>query len=93
MPFEFATATRIVFGRGSIDGLAPSVASLGRRALVVTGSDPARTGVFARLEDRSDSAERHTGNWCDRAETPRNPAETTEFFLLLSRKCTQETAT
>ncbi len=51
MPFEFATATRIVFGCGSIDDLAPSVASLGRRPLVVTGSDPARTGVLGRLED------------------------------------------
>ena len=51
MSFEFATATRIVFGRGAIDDLASSVASLGQRALVVTGSEPARTGVLDRLRD------------------------------------------
>ncbi len=51
MSFEFATATRIVFGRGAIDDLASSVASLGQRALVVTGSDPARTSVLDRLRE------------------------------------------
>ena len=51
MPFEFATAPQIVFGRGSIDTLAPRVADLGRRALVVTGSDPSRTGILERLEE------------------------------------------
>ena len=49
--FEFATATRVVFGRGAIADLAASVGSLGQRALVVTGSDPGRTGVVDRLED------------------------------------------
>ena len=49
MPFEFATATEIVFGRGSFGSLGPRVASLGRRALVVTGSDPGRTGVLEHL--------------------------------------------
>lgn len=48
-PFEFATATEVVFGRGSIDGLAARVAPLGRRALVVTGSDASRGGVSERL--------------------------------------------
>ena len=51
MPFEFATATEVVFGRGSFEGLAARVASLGRRALVVTGSDPSRTGVLERLRE------------------------------------------
>lgn len=49
MTFEFATATRIVFGRGSVAELAPTVASLGRRPLVVTGSQPSRSGVVERL--------------------------------------------
>jgi alcohol dehydrogenase class IV len=49
VPFEFATAGQIVFGRGSLDALGSRVASLGGRAFVVTGSDPSRTGVFDRL--------------------------------------------
>jgi alcohol dehydrogenase class IV len=37
MRFEFATATRIVFGRGTIKELVPAVKSFGARALFVTG--------------------------------------------------------
>jgi alcohol dehydrogenase class IV len=51
MAFELATAGRIIFGCGSIDTLASSVASLGNRPLVVTGSDPSRTGVLERLAE------------------------------------------
>jgi len=51
MPFEFATATQIVFGRGSFETLGERVAALGRRALVVTGSDASRSGVAARLDE------------------------------------------
>jgi alcohol dehydrogenase class IV len=40
--FEFATAGRIVFGAGRSRELAGIVAGLGSRALVCTGSDPAR---------------------------------------------------
>jgi alcohol dehydrogenase class IV len=40
--FEFATATRIVFGPGSLAELGPLAASLGSRALVVTGHTPGR---------------------------------------------------
>jgi alcohol dehydrogenase class IV len=40
--WEFATAARIVFGRGAAHGAAGIVAAFGRRALVVTGSTPAR---------------------------------------------------
>jgi alcohol dehydrogenase class IV len=42
MPFEFATATQIVFGAGSRHTLAARVRQEGRRALVVTGRDPRR---------------------------------------------------
>ena len=38
MAFEFATATRIVFGEGSISELARAVAANGSRPLVVTGA-------------------------------------------------------
>ena len=42
MNFEFATATRIIFGAGTLSQLGANAKSLGRRALVVTGSNPAR---------------------------------------------------
>lgn len=41
-PFEFATAARIIFGVGVIAQLGSIAAEHGRRALVVTGRDPAR---------------------------------------------------
>jgi alcohol dehydrogenase class IV len=37
MRFEFATATRIIFGDGSVREVAPAAKQLGRRALLVTG--------------------------------------------------------
>ena len=40
--FEFATATRVVFGPGSLAELGPLAAALGSRALVVTGRTPER---------------------------------------------------
>ena len=43
MQFEFATATRIVFGPGKHRETGSLAASMGRRALVVTGSSPARS--------------------------------------------------
>jgi alcohol dehydrogenase class IV len=51
MSFEFATATEIVFGRGSFGTLAARVSALGRRVLVVTGSDPSRTGAPEHLAE------------------------------------------
>ncbi|MBN1427732.1 MAG: iron-containing alcohol dehydrogenase [Anaerolineae bacterium] len=36
MRFEFATATRIIFGAGSLSEVAPEAAAMGRHALVVT---------------------------------------------------------
>ena len=42
MNFEFATATRIVFGAGAISQLGANVKHFGRRVLAVTGSHPAR---------------------------------------------------
>ena len=37
MPFEFATATRILFGPGKLGEAVPMIAEMGRRALLVTG--------------------------------------------------------
>ncbi|PCC72441.1 Alcohol dehydrogenase, class IV [Nannocystis exedens] len=42
IPFELATAARIVFGVGAAAQVGPIAAEHGRRALVVTGRDPAR---------------------------------------------------
>ncbi len=42
MQFEFATATRIIFGAGAIQQVGPTVKHFGRRALVVTGGHPQR---------------------------------------------------
>lgn len=42
MTFEFATATKIVFGPGSAARVGEQVKSFGRHALVVTGSKPQR---------------------------------------------------
>jgi alcohol dehydrogenase class IV len=43
MNFEFATAARIIFGRGTLRNVGAIAAELGRRALLVTGSDAARS--------------------------------------------------
>jgi alcohol dehydrogenase class IV len=45
MRFEFATATRIVFGEGVAATLPEVAASLGKRVLVVTGSSPQRAAA------------------------------------------------
>lgn len=42
MPFEFATANRIIFGPGALKQAGPVARELGQRALIVTGSDPGR---------------------------------------------------
>ena len=42
MQFEFSTANRIIFGAGALKQAGPYAASIGRKALVVTGSDPQR---------------------------------------------------
>src|ERR1019366_2267361 len=41
-PFEFATAARILFGQGTLRQVPAAAASLGRRALLVTGAAPDR---------------------------------------------------
>jgi alcohol dehydrogenase class IV len=57
--FEFATAQRILFGAGTRSEVAPIVAALGKRALVVTGSHVERAdGLAAALAARSVGAVR-----------------------------------
>ncbi len=47
--FEFATATRVVFGAGTLAQLGPAAAALGGRALLVAGRDVARAQPAARV--------------------------------------------
>lgn len=42
MRFEFATATRILFGPGTLREVAPAASGMGKRALVVTGRNSSR---------------------------------------------------
>ena len=51
MPFEFATAARILFGEGKVREVPAAAAAMGRRALVVTGAPPERAApLVAGLE-------------------------------------------
>ncbi len=51
MRFEFATATRILFGAGTINEIGALVDRLGGRALVVTGRNPKRVERLLALLD------------------------------------------
>jgi len=58
MRFEFATATRIVFGPGTLREAGPLAQELGRSALVVTGRDTARAApLLSLLSERGVKAE------------------------------------
>jgi alcohol dehydrogenase class IV len=49
MRFEFASATRIVFGPGTLREAGPMAKAFGRRALLVTGRDPRRAQPLQAL--------------------------------------------
>jgi alcohol dehydrogenase class IV len=49
MRFEFATATQIVFGSGTLRDAGKLARPWGRRALVVTGATPGRAAALLRL--------------------------------------------
>jgi alcohol dehydrogenase class IV len=51
MGFEFATAGRIIFGSGTSEDFGTLLTEFGKRALIVRGSDPARTrSLLAGIE-------------------------------------------
>jgi alcohol dehydrogenase class IV len=58
MRFEFATATRILFGPGTLREVAPLAKSMGSRALVVTGQNMGRAETL--LTQLSAAGVRHT---------------------------------
>ena len=47
-PFEFATAARILFGEGTLRQVPAAAASMGRRALLVTGASPDRAAPLRK---------------------------------------------
>ena len=53
MSFEFATATRIIFGSGALSQIGTIARDLGRRALIVTGSDTARASPLIQLLEKA----------------------------------------
>ena len=52
--FEFATATRIIFGEGSIAEAPPAIEPFGRRVFIVTGRTPARAEPLLALLKKFD---------------------------------------
>ena len=46
MKFEFATATRIIFGPGTIRDVAPEAAKMGKHAFLITGRSPERARLL-----------------------------------------------
>ena len=46
MNFEFVTASRIIFGAGSVQQVAPLASEFGKKAFVVTGSSSSRVEIF-----------------------------------------------
>ena len=49
MRFEFATATKIIFGAGTLCEAGAIAKEFGNRALVVTGRDPKRAGSLLKI--------------------------------------------
>lgn len=49
MSFEFATATRIIFGSGTLSQIGSIAGGLGARALIVTGRDTTRAEALVRF--------------------------------------------
>ena len=47
--FEFATATKIIFGAGAVEGAGKIAAEFGKRALVVTGRDAKRAEPLLKI--------------------------------------------
>jgi alcohol dehydrogenase class IV len=53
MQFQFATATRILFGPGTLSQAGALASELGRAALVVVGRDPRRAALLLQLLQKS----------------------------------------
>ena len=53
MSFEFATATRIIFGSGTLSQIGTIARYLGKRALIVTGRDTTRASPLIQLLEKA----------------------------------------
>ncbi len=63
MRFEFATATRIIFGPGTLNEIGAVAARMGKRALVVIGRTPSRAQpLFGLLDEQNIGYECFTVN-------------------------------
>ena len=60
--FEFATATRIIFGAGALGEVGPQARAMGRQALVVTGRATERAASLLDLLAAQEIARILTGN-------------------------------
>ncbi len=49
MKFEFATATKIIFGAGALREAGAAATAFGQRALVVTGRNAKRAGPLLKI--------------------------------------------
>jgi alcohol dehydrogenase class IV len=56
MRFEFATATRVIFGRGAIKEAGVLAKEFGRRALIVSGREAGRAKQLTEILQREDMA-------------------------------------
>ena len=56
MRFEFATAGRILFGEGSLHEVPAAAASMGKRALLVSGASRSRAAILAGVLNGADVA-------------------------------------
>ena len=54
--FEFATATRIIFGEGKLAEAPETIKGFGQKVLVVTGSKPKRAAPLLELLKEFDCA-------------------------------------
>jgi len=45
--FEFATASKVIFGKGSLDKVPGIIAGMGNNVLIVTGKNQGRAGILS----------------------------------------------
>lgn len=84
-PFEFATASRVVFGPGTSDQLPQIVGQLGLRVLLVTGKNSDRASSVVRYLQES-------GQQIARFQVPREPTvQDIERGLVVAREHRSET--
>jgi alcohol dehydrogenase class IV len=54
MRFEFATATQIIFGPGTLKDISVTAAEMGHRGFVIAGRNPQRTESLLKQLEKQD---------------------------------------